>query len=69
MKKKLIVVASLVIFIPIVLAVCISTPIFINITGGVNWLGFWGSYLGAVLGGFITVIVFWEPSKKIRTKI
>lgn len=68
MKKKLIVVASLVIFIPIVLAVCISTPIFINITGGVNWLCFWGSYLGAVLGGFITVIVFWGTIQENKNK-
>lgn len=62
-KKKLIAIASIVISTPIVLAVCISTPIFVNITGGVNWLGFWGSYLGAVLGGIITVIVFWGTLK------
>lgn len=68
MKKKLTIITTLVLLTPIVLAVCISTPIFINITGGVNWLGFWGSYLGAVLGGCITVIVFWGTIQENKNK-
>lgn len=68
LKKKLVMIVSLIILTPIVLAVCISTPIFVNVAGGVNWLGFWGSYLGAVLGGGITVIVFWGTIEENKSR-
>lgn len=51
----------------IVILVCIGIPAFINIvmslnlipsidTGNAEWLGFWGSFLGGIVGGIATLI-------------
>lgn len=53
-KKELIRMACVIVAIPVVLAICFSTSFFEGFTGGINWLGFWGSYFG----GIITVTVF-----------
>lgn len=59
MNKKIVLSIFLMIIIPICISLCVYFDLFNFIPGGEAWLGFWGSYLGAILGGIITLIVFW----------
>lgn len=55
--KKVIVIILLFLIIPIVTGVIVSVPSFSNLKTNNDWIGFWGSYFGAVLGGVITLLV------------
>ena len=53
--------------IPFVLGCMISSPVFKNFVGGDSWIGFWGSYLGSIVSGMITLFVLFktlESNKK-----
>ena len=45
-----------------VVAFCVSSywKPWPKIEGSNDWIGFWGSYLGAIIGGAITLIVLWK---------
>lgn len=58
-NKKFIIllcVAGLLLF-PIIIAVLVSLPIFPKLETHNDWIGFWGGYLGSILGGLITLFV------------
>lgn len=53
--------------IPFILGCAISSPVFKNFVGGDSWIGFWGSYLGSIVSGMITLFVLFktlESNKK-----
>lgn len=56
---------------PVIVAFCVSSywlP-WPEIESHNDWIGFWGSYLGTIIGGAITLIVLWrtiESNKKER---
>lgn len=52
--------AIIIITIPIVVGIGVSLPIFQNIENSNDWIGFWGGYLGAILGGLVTLYVLWS---------
>lgn len=54
------IIAVTVVIIPFFLGCFISSPIFKNFVGGINWIGFWGSYLGSVVSGLITLFVLFK---------
>lgn len=68
--KKQIVLWSVIILIAVPLIVYgLSEVSLLPVTGGNDWAGFWGGYIGAIIGGAITMIVFWgtlESNKKER---
>lgn len=42
---------------PIIIAILVSLPILPKLTNNNDWIGFWGGYLGSILGGMITLFV------------
>lgn len=59
-KFLFLIIAVTVVIIPFFLGCFISSPIFKNFVGGINWIGFWGSYLGSVVSGLITLFVLFK---------
>jgi len=59
MKKNWILIACI-IALSLISALCIgygvSSPVFPEMTNSNDWIGFWGSYAGAIIGGIITMI-------------
>ena len=45
---------------PILIAVFVSLPILDGLSASNDWIGFWGGYIGAILGGIITLYVLLE---------
>ena len=68
-EKGMCVIGAVVILCPVILAIGVSCPEFQKINGGDNWIGFWGSYLGAILGGCITLYVLFSTIKNEKEKI
>lgn len=44
-------------FIPVIIAKCVSSPGMYWLSTANDWIGFWGSYAGAIIGGLITLLV------------
>lgn len=58
-KKLMILLCAVVLLLlPIIIAILASLPILPKLTNNNDWIGFWGSYLGSILGGMITLFVF-----------
>lgn len=59
MKKNWKLIASIIVL-SLISAFCIgygvSSPLFPEMTNSNDWIGFWGSYAGAIIGGIITMI-------------
>ena len=59
---------------PVVVGTVVSMNILESWTNSNDWIGFWGSYLGAIIGGIITLMVLWktiasnEKEKREREK-
>lgn len=54
-------IVAIVLICPMIVAFCVSSywiP-WPRINGNNSWIGFWGSYLGSILGGLVTLTVFW----------
>lgn len=69
LKKENIVLLAIAVMgiIPFILGCAISSPVFKNFVGGDSWIGFWGSYLGSIVSGMITLFVLFktlESNKK-----
>lgn len=62
-KQKLVFMAFGVVFIvtPIIVYILSVVPIFPS--GGNDWAGFWGGYLGAIFAGFIALYIFYMTLK------
>lgn len=61
-----------ILLIPVVIAFCVSANWirWPKIEGHNDWIGFWGSYTGAIIGGIITLIVLNKTLEENRnTKI
>ena len=62
MKKRLLIIifVSIAILgaIPCIIAGVSSMNIWPWLTTDTDWLSFWGSYLGGISGGIVTIIVF-----------
>lgn len=56
-KRELFIILGIVTFAPIVVAIGVSLPILRCIDNTSPWIGFWGSYVGSIFGGIITLIV------------
>ncbi|MCH5345336.1 MAG: hypothetical protein J1E64_15015 [Acetatifactor sp.] len=56
-KKELLIILGMLIFAPIIVAIGVSMPILNYIDNSSPWIGFWGSYVGSIFGGVITLIV------------
>ena len=64
MKKKNWIIIGIVstifvITIPIVIGCGVSADILNNFTNSNDWIGFWGSYVGTIVGGMITLAVLY----------
>lgn len=60
MKRKILwilISVFFVIMLPVLVGVIVSTPNHLNLQTGNNWIGFWGSYIGTLLSGIITLLV------------
>ncbi len=69
LKKENIVLLAIAVMgiIPFILGCAISSSVFKNFVGGDSWIGFWGSYLGSIVSGMITLFVLFktlESNKK-----
>ena len=53
----IVIIVAMIIAAPIVVNYCISTDSGNVTQAGSAWIGFWGSYIGAVLGGIVTLLV------------
>ncbi|MFJ7891313.1 hypothetical protein ACIQYL_25110 [Lysinibacillus xylanilyticus] len=61
----------LLLFIPVIIAVCMYIPLFSLSKGNVDgWLGFWGSFLGGILGAigviFTTYFIIKNNNKNVE---
>lgn len=56
-KKELFTIIGMVALTPLVIAIGVSLPIFSYVDNSSPWIGFWGSYVGSIFGGVITLIV------------
>lgn len=50
----------IILVIPVGVGIGVSLPIFMNIENSNDWIGFWGGYLGAIIGGIVTLYVLWR---------
>ena len=66
MKLKIFGIVIVAIVTPLVVAILISIPGIKWIEVSNDWIGFWGSYLGSILGGIITLLVLAETLKDSR---
>lgn len=59
-KQILLIIILFILFCCIVIPVCLNWLLFFNIkthnSNDGDWLGFWGSFLGGIIGGFATLI-------------
>lgn len=55
-KKELFIIIGMVTFVPIIVAIGVSLPVLRCIDNTSPWIGFWGSYVGSIFGGVITLI-------------
>ena len=62
LKKENIVLLAIAVMgiLPFILGCAISSPVFKNFVGGDSWIGFWGSYLGSIVSGMITLFVLFK---------
>lgn len=60
MEKTVLKACIVIVAIPVVLAVCVSSSVFRLVAGGNSWIDFWGSYLGAIIGGLIALYVLFK---------
>lgn len=63
MSKKWKTIVSIIIIsilMPLAVGIGVSLPIFKQIVINNDWIGFWGSYVGTILGGMITLYVLWK---------
>lgn len=60
--KTIISIILIIVFTPLVVGIGVSLPIFKNIVINNDWIGFWGSYVGTILGGMITLYVLWNTT-------
>ena len=58
--KTIVSIILIVVFTPLVVGIGVSLPIFKYIVINNDWIGFWGSYVGTILGGMITLYVLWN---------
>lgn len=58
-NKKLMILLCVVgvLLLPTIIAILVSLPILPKLTNNNDWIGFWGGYLGSILGGMITLFV------------
>lgn len=69
--KTLLIVSVIIILAPIFIGIGVSADILNDWTNSNDWIGFWGSYAGAVVGGIITLVVLWntlEDNKRARNR-
>ena len=65
--KKYFVQLLLIIVTPLVINVLMVRPKLFPITGdSSSWLGFWGSYIGAVLSSAIALYILYKQNRLIR---
>lgn len=48
---------------PIIIGLGVSADILNNFTNNNDWIGFWGSYVGTIIGGIITLAVLYFTLK------
>ena len=58
MKKWIIAIVCIALVMPILLGILVSIPSVAWLKTSNDWIGFWGSYAGAIIGGLITCIIF-----------
>lgn len=58
-NKKLMILVCVagVLLLPVIIAIMVSLPVLPKLTNSNDWIGFWGGYLGSILGGIITLFV------------
>lgn len=62
MVKNLKWMALIILLLPITINMICSIPTIITINNN-DWIGFWGSYLGSIIGGTITLYVLYQTNK------
>ena len=56
-KKDIIIIICIAMIIPLLIAIGITIPIMEKINNSSPWIGFWGSYIGSIFGGMVTLYV------------
>lgn len=57
MKKRLALALGAIVVIPIIIGIIVSIPGVSWLETSNDWIGFWGSYIGAIIGGLMTLLV------------
>lgn len=60
MKKWIALTICIATFLPIIIGVIVSVPSLSWLETANDWIGFWGGYAGAIIGGLITLLVLFE---------
>ena len=56
-KNLLIGTVCFIVIFPVLVAILVSIPILDGLSSSNDWIGFWGGYIGSLLGGVITLYV------------
>lgn len=56
-KNLLIGTVCFIVIFPVLVAILVSIPILDGLSASNDWIGFWGGYIGSLLGGVITLYV------------
>lgn len=70
-RRFIVIIAIISIAIPIIIGWGVSQDILNNWTNDNDWIGFWGSYIGTMIGSFVTLFVLWstlEDNRRAREK-
>lgn len=60
--KTILNIILIIVFVPLAVGIGVSLPIFNHVVISNDWIGFWGSYVGTILGGMITLYVLWHTT-------
>lgn len=58
-KEKILLIGTVcfIVIFPVLVAILVSIPILDGLSASNDWIGFWGGYIGSLLGGVITLYV------------
>ena len=58
-KEKILLIGTVcfIVIFPVLVAILVSIPILDGLSSSNDWIGFWGGYIGSLLGGVITLYV------------
>ena len=65
-RRFIFIIAIVSIAAPIIIGWGVSQDILNNWTNDNDWIGFWGSYIGTMIGSFVTLFVLWSTLEDNR---